>query len=272
MKYPRLLIDARQLLYRALWRVCKQGDPYGAPEAFEDLLEAVTALHAYGPEIVTLCWEGGHAHRTRLYAGYKSGRKARKPDEVAVHLAEQEARTKHAMYLRGWDQVWADGFEADDVMATIADRACGPVGIVTRDQDLYQVVSSRVQVVSLAASGQQTTVIGPEDVRAKYGVAPERLTSWKALVGDKSDSIPGVAGLGKRAATRLIGTHGSLDRVLALAPTIEAFQGVEDGTPWKSRAYAKALSDPEKRLQAQLSWALSTLVYCRVRPLQASDF
>lgn len=263
-----LLIDARQLLYRAVWRACRSGEPSGAPDAFARLLDSLVASHVRSAVDVVVCWEGGEGHRHRLYPGYKSARRLREPDEVALALPPQERATQAALHAAGWDQVSSPGFEADDVMATLSQQLRGTVGIVTRDRDLYQVVSGRVRVLSMAPAGADVEVIGPRAVRTRYGVTPDQLTSWKAIVGDKSDSIPGVAGLGAKAATRLVQAHGTLDAVLDLAPTVKAFEGSDPcGKAWRSPSYARKLADPVNRELARVSWALSTLVYCPVKPL-----
>ncbi len=147
--------------------------------------------------------------RHRMYDGYKSDRR-KMPEE----LAQQLPYAKRFVSLFGLECVECEGYEADDILGTLARDAVvagGEAVIVTGDRDSYQLVGDHTTVI-LAASNEDR-VYTPERISEEYGVSPRSLIDVKALMGDRSDCIPGVAGVGEKTALRLICEHGSLDGV-----------------------------------------------------------
>ena len=112
----------------------------------------------------------------------------------------------------------AEGFEADDVLATLARQAEAQgvdALIVTGDRDILQVVDEHISVLTSGRQFSDTIIYDPAAVQEKYGLRPDQLVDLKALLGDKSDNIPGVKGIGEKGATDLLQKYGSLDAVYA---------------------------------------------------------
>jgi DNA polymerase I len=110
------------------------------------------------------------------------------------------------------------GFEADDILATLTRRLAAEgreLLIATGDRDLLQLVGDRVRVLFLGARGKPARLYDAAAVWARFGIEPRRLPSYTALIGDPSDNIPGVAGIGTQTARRLVGDHGSIDGIFA---------------------------------------------------------
>ncbi len=142
------------------------------------------------------------------YDGYKSTRKGM-PEELAVQLPY----AKKAMAGLGLSILEMDGFEADDILGTcsVFGHEDIQVFILTGDRDAFQLIRDNVKV--LLASTGETHLFGREEFFAKYGVAPEQFVDVKALMGDSSDHIPGVPGIGEKTALKLISEYGSLDNL-----------------------------------------------------------
>jgi DNA polymerase I len=145
--------------------------------------------------------------RHEAFADYKAGR-AQTPDD----LPEQIRKIKKLVDLMGLVRLEVNGFEADDVIGTLAKQAeeagC-EVRILTSDRDAYQLLSDRVRVIS-----SDYTEVTPADVKAKYGVTVEQWVDYRSLTGDSSDNIPGAKGIGPKGAQKLLETYGSLQYIL----------------------------------------------------------
>lgn len=171
-------------------------------------------LDLRAPDVV-LCGDSPRNWRHDLHSAYKANREAKPPGYLEQLRAAWAELTRE---LRG---VMVSGFEADDVIATLAgDRS--DVQIVTHDKDLLQLVDDarRVRVVSLRdLLGGTVREYDEAGVRAKLGVPPALVGDYLALVGDKSDNVPGVPGIGPKHAAARLAAHGSLDAVLEHAAT-----------------------------------------------------
>ena len=147
--------------------------------------------------------------RHKQYAGYKANRKGM-PEELAVQLPY----AKEAAALLGFRVLEMDGYEADDILGTLAARArtAGVAcDILTGDRDALQLIDEAGQTRVLLATNQDTVVFDTAAFVEKYGVQPDQFVDVKALMGDASDNIPGVAGIGEKTALKLIAEYGSLD-------------------------------------------------------------
>ena len=145
--------------------------------------------------------------RHEAFADYKAGR-AQTPDD----LPEQIRKIKRLVDLMGLVRLEVGGFEADDVIGTLARRAeeaGAEVRILTSDRDAYQLLSDRVRVI-----GSDNAEFTPADVKAKYGVTVEQWVDYRSLTGDSSDNIPGAKGIGPKGAQKLLETYGSLQYIL----------------------------------------------------------
>ena len=151
-------------------------------------------------------------------AGYKAQRETAPPA-----LRSQIERLPELLEAFEAPVFCAPGFEADDVIASLAPRlreGGEPVLIVSGDRDLLQLVADDVHVWFVGARGRDATLFDVRAVLDRFGVPPERLPSWTALVGDPSDNLRGAEGVGPRIATRLIAEHGSVGALLAHADVV----------------------------------------------------
>ncbi len=184
--------------------------------------------------------------RHRMYEGYKATRHA-----MPGELAEQMPVLKEVLAALNIPIYQCEGWEADDILGT-AGRVCSEAGwdcvIVTGDRDSLQLVGERVTVKLVTTKGGQTltTRYDPEKFRADYGFDPIRLIDLKALMGDSSDNIPGVKGVGEKTAMALVQKYGTIDNLYALMPEIDA-----------KPAAVKKLAQGEE--QARMSYTLATI-------------
>ena len=144
--------------------------------------------------------------RHKEYAGYKASRKGM-PDELAMQLPF----VKEACEIFGLAVLSEPGYEADDILGTIAKKGEAKTYILTGDRDSFQLVSENVTVFYL--SNMAVVEYTPEKIFEVYGLEPRQLIDVKALMGDSSDEIPGVRGIGEKTALKLIRENGSLDGV-----------------------------------------------------------
>lgn len=160
-------------------------------------------------EFALVAFDSPASWRAALYPAYKQGRTfATQPYVEAGKLACDAA---------GWCWRDAHGYEADDVIATVARRWPGEVVTLSSDNDLLLLADARVRCAQYAPKGERPwlRVLGPDEVVARYGVPMAQLLDYKALVGEPGDGIPGLPGVGKVRAKRLLEQHGSLEAVLA---------------------------------------------------------
>ena len=210
------LIDGNSLAYRAFFALpesiaTSDGRPTNAIYGFAAMM--VKILTDHHPRGVVVAWDAGWSGREKTYAPYKAQRKSR-PDL----LKEQWPHLAPLADAFGFANVRVEGWEADDVIATMAHQARKqeiPVMIVTGDRDAYQLVNDGVRVMSTSRGVTDTKIYDREAVIERYGVAPELVPDLIGLKGDTSDNIPGVPGIGEKTASQLLQTYGSLEGVLA---------------------------------------------------------
>ncbi|MEW5702847.1 MAG: DNA polymerase I [Candidatus Zixiibacteriota bacterium] len=157
--------------------------------------------------------------RDAMFAEYKATRQAT-PDE----LIEQMPRVKEMAGALGCPLVEMAGYEADDLIATLTQRAVEndlDVVIVSGDKDLMQLVTDRVSIYNPHKGGAEVEWLDPAGVKEKFGVAPDRVRDVLALMGDTSDNVPGVPGIGPKTAVDLITTYGDLESTLAAATSVK---------------------------------------------------
>lgn len=179
-------------------------------EAFERTVAKVTALKG-DHDLVAVCCDAPPYWRKEILPEYKAQREAAPPQAV-----EQFRRVKDRLRADGFLLWAAQGFEADDVIAfaTSAARKDGHrVVIASNDKDSHQLVTDEVTVVSTMSGVRYT----PQEVFNKHGVAPEKIRDFLSLVGDSSDNVPGIPGVGPKTAAALLNEFGTLDAVLAEA-------------------------------------------------------
>lgn len=251
---PLLVADVPWLLYRSFFALPKsivdgQGRPVnallGTVNALMLFVEA--RLPARRPRRVVACMGAEQAsYRVALYPGYHAHR-----DPMPPELAVQWALAPALLESLGWVVSTSEELEADDVMlsfARVEEEAGGRAQLLTADRDLFGAVSERVAVVQLQ-KGDEPVEIGPEQVRARYGIDPERVPDFIALRGDPSDGLPGAPGIGEKTAGELLSRHGSLEGVLAAARAAAESPRVDrDGTAMRPRT-AAALRENEELLR-----------------------
>ncbi|MCX7707163.1 MAG: DNA polymerase I [Anaerolineae bacterium] len=248
MSKPTLvLIDGHSLAFRAFHALplnlaTPDGELTNAVYGFTSML--LNVLRDYQPEYVAVAFDVGKTFRHEMYEPYK-GHRERMPDE----LRSQVERIKEVVEALNIPIFTAEGYEADDVLATLARQAAEKgvnTLIVTGDRDILQVVDDKVRVLTSGRQFSDTIIYDPATVQEKYGLRPDQLLDLKALVGDKSDNIPGVRGIGEKGATELLQKYGSLDAI---------FAHLDEVKPERAR---KALV--ENREAAELSRKLGKIV------------
>ncbi len=209
------LIDGNSLAYRAFFALPESiatadGRPTNAIYGFASMMAKL--LIDFSPRAVIVAWDKGWSGRENVYAEYKSQRKSR-PDL----LKEQWPALAPLAEAFGFKNVSVEGYEADDVIASLARRASDagiPVMIVSGDRDVYQLVGDGIRVMTTSRGVTDTKVYDREGVVERYGVPPELVTDFIGLKGDTSDNIPGVPGIGDKTAAELLQRFGSLETVL----------------------------------------------------------
>src|SRR5215216_5289060 len=209
------LIDGNSLAYRAFFALPESiatadGRPTNANFRFASIMAKILIEHR--PAAVIVAWDAGMSGREVEYKEYKAGRPSR-PDL----LAEQFPHLAPLAEAFGFHNVKVDGWEADDVIATLvrqAREADIPVMVVSGDRDVYQVVGDRVRVMTTSRGVTDTKIYDRDGVVDRYGVPPELVPDLIGLKGDTSDNIPGVPGVGDKTAAQLLQRFGSLEGVL----------------------------------------------------------
>ena len=208
-----VLIDAYAQIYRAFYAVRGLSNARG---------EAVNALYGIGRLLLNLerslpsnygavvFDKGKPARRLELCPEYKAQR-----PPMPGELRSQLPAIREWLAAFGWPILEQEGAEADDIIAAIAGAREGlPVAILTHDKDIAQLVSTEVQLLQ-AVKGDVWESVGPVEVEAKFGVPVERLGDYLSLLGDSSDNIRGVEGVGPKTAAKLLQDYGSIDGILA---------------------------------------------------------
>ncbi len=216
---PRLLVlDALGLAYRAHYALIgrplrnSKGENTSAIFGFGNM--ALKLRREQQPDRWALAWDGpGPTFRHELFPEYKATRTPM-PEDLAAQLTPIEELAQ----CLGLPVIEKPGMEADDVMATLAQRGAAAgydVVLVTGDKDMLQVVGDRVTVLAPQARGEDYLHVDASAVRGKWGVGPEHIRDVLALMGDASDNIPGVPGVGEKTAVELMREFGSLETLYA---------------------------------------------------------
>ena len=221
-KQPLILIDASGWLFRAFYALppltSPQGEPTGAVRGIGAMLRKL--MKDYAPERIAVVFDhGDKTFRNDLYADYKANRM-----ETPEDLSKQFPAILDMIRAMGFLLLMVPDVEADDVIGTLTQQAVAQgedVLIVTSDKDMAQLVGERVALLDTMKNRR----LDPAGVEEKFGVPPERIVDYLALMGDTSDNIPGVAGVGEKTAAKLIKEHGSLDGVVQAAPEIKGKLG-----------------------------------------------
>jgi DNA polymerase I len=213
------LIDGPSLVYRAFYALPESiatstGVPTNAIFGFASMLVKIVTEYGVRPTVVA--WDAGTSGRTELFAEYKSTRRSR-PDLLKTQWPAMEPLVE----AFGYRNVKIEGYEADDVIASIVERALHadppvPTMIVTGDRDIFQLIDEdgHVKVMATSRGITDTKIYDRQAVIDRYGIPPEMIPDFYGLKGDTSDNIPGVPGIGDKTASELIQRFGSLEGVL----------------------------------------------------------
>lgn len=212
-----LLIDGSNYLFRAYHALppltTSSGEPTGAVKGFLGMLARVSQM--VKPDLAAVVFDApGKTFRSDLYPDYKANRPPM-PDDLRVQIEPLKAVVADL----GWPLLSVPGIEADDVLGTIAvkaDAAGMSVVIATGDKDLSQLVGDRIAILNT----MNNKVYDREGVVEKYGVPPERIIDYLALMGDKVDNVPGISGCGPKTAAKWIAQFGSLEGVVEHAAEV----------------------------------------------------
>jgi DNA polymerase-1 len=239
------LVDGNNLAYRAFFALPEElqttgGQPTNALLGFTNMLFKLLA--DYRPRGVAVAWDTRPVHRTEISAEYKSERRPM-PDL----LREQFPHFRPIVEAFGYLNLEFEGWEADDVIATLAtkaDEAGVKTCVVSTDRDAFQLVSENVCLMMTPRGVADVQVYTPERVEARYGIRPDQIPDFIGLKGDTSDNIPGIPGIGDKTAGQLVSQYGSLEAVVEHAAEL---------SPARSRAIA------ENAEQARASKLLATM-------------
>ena len=213
-----LLLDGHSLAYRAFFALPAEnfststGQHTNAVYGFTSML--INMLRDEEPTHVVVAFDKARqSFRTEEYAEYKAGR-ARTPDEFQgqIPLVKEILDALRIRYVE------LDGYEADDIIATFATQAEAKdidVLICSGDRDTFQLVSDRVTILYPVRGVSEVSRMGPTQVEEKYGVPPTRYSDLAAMVGESSDNLPGVPGVGPKTAAKWITQYGDLDGIVA---------------------------------------------------------
>ncbi|AVT28682.1 flap endonuclease [Plantactinospora sp. BC1] len=221
---PLLLVDAPSLYFRAYFGIpesaakAPDGSPVNAVRGFLDMLATLIRTRRPDRLVCALDYDWRPAWRVALLPSYKAHRVAPEGGEVVPDtLSPQVPLILELLAAIGIPAIGVDGYEADDVLGTLAATAPAPVEVASGDRDLFQLIDDS-RPVRLLYCGRGVAKLEDCDdaaVRAKYGVPAAGYADFAALRGDPSDGLPGVAGVGDKTAARLVDRYGSLAGILA---------------------------------------------------------
>ena len=222
MSGPLLILDSATLYYRAFYALPEKmtapnGNPHNAIRGFLSMLTKLITLHH--PSGLVAAWDNDWrpAWRVELVPSYKTHRLevTSGQEEVPDTLSPQIEAIAAILDAWGIARIGIDGFEADDVIASVAAQHKGRSFVVTSDRDLIQVVTDRVSLLLQVSGGVENwPVLDPDAIESKYGVSPQNYLSMAALRGDPSDGLPGISGIGDKTAGALVNAYANLDALI----------------------------------------------------------
>jgi 5'-3' exonuclease len=220
-----LLIDGHYYLYRSFFAIRGLTNSRGEPtNAIYGFLKAMRKMVAdLKPDLGAVLWDRGLPdRRTSLQSGYKQHR-----PEMPLEMRSQETWLQEKLPLTGFSSLSAPNTEADDLIASYTCKAVADghnVIIATNDKDILQLTSEHVAIYSTAKADAGTNgfaLLGPREIREKWGVEPSQIPEILALTGDTSDNIPGVPGVGAKTAAQLIRSYQTVENLLHQLDTVQ---------------------------------------------------
>ena len=224
MERKLVIIDGSSLLYRAFYALPLldyTGIPTNAVTGFLNMLYDI--YRNFNPQYVAVSFDKSkHTFRSEMYKDYKATRKPA-PDE----LVPQFDLIREALRVLGAAVYEMEGYEGDDILGTLAARYEKelPVLIVTGDRDALQLATEDTTVYLMKRGVTQMAEMTPSEIYDTYGITPAQVIDMKALMGDSSDNIPGVPGVGEKTAVKLLSHYSTLDEVYAHVDDIKGALG-----------------------------------------------
>lgn len=217
---PIILVDSFAQIFRCYYAVRslsnKNGDPTNAIFGMMRFLLKLEEMFP-GAKGAFVFDKGKPPHRLKLAPDYKANRPPTPEDLLA-----QIPHLRHMIRAFGWNIVEADNTEADDLIASIALHfEQDPVRIISADKDISQIINSRIEMLVPDQAGKGFAKRGIAEAQEKFGVAPEAIIDYLAMIGDSADNIPGIAGVGPKTAAQLLNRFGSIANMLEHAHEIE---------------------------------------------------
>ncbi|MEC7240892.1 MAG: DNA polymerase I [Myxococcota bacterium] len=246
------LVDGSNHAFRvffAMPRMTAGGLNTGALLGFANMLRSFEKEHQ--PDHVVVVFDKGPSFRVDLFDDYKGHR-----PEMPEELREQWPKIPELVEAWGYRCVDMVGWEADDIIGTLAKRWAGPdchVWMVTGDKDFYQLVDDHISILDVMKKKE----IRHAEVVERFGVGPERVTDVQGLAGDSSDNVPGVSGIGEKTASKYVQKYGDLESVIAHAAEIGGKRGAALAEEAEMARLSKVLVT--MRLDVPLDWTLEDL-------------
>lgn len=217
---PLILVDSYAQIFRCYYAVRslsnKNGDPTNAIFGMMRFLLKLEEMFP-GAKGAFVFDKGRPPHRLKLAPDYKANRPPTPEDLLA-----QIPHLRSLIQAFGWNIVEADDTEADDLIASIAMHfENDPVRIISADKDISQIINSRIEMLVPDQSGKGFARRGIAEAQEKFGVAPEAIIDYLAMIGDSADNIPGIAGVGPKTAAQLLNRFGSIANMLDHVQEIE---------------------------------------------------
>src|ERR1700744_1940790 len=210
------IIDGKSVFYRGYYAMpnlaTKDGTPTGGVFGFATM--ALEVIRRLKPDYVAVAWDKPKTNirrRLELYPEYKAGRKPPPPD-----FYEQVPVLHELLQAFGWPLYELDDYEADDIMGTLALQASTKnieTMLITSDLDMLQLIDDDVKVYALKKGLSNIDLYSPKSFEAKYGIQVNQFLDLKSIMGDSSDNIPGVPGIGEKGAVQLLQEYETLDNV-----------------------------------------------------------
>ncbi len=256
------IIDGKSVFYRGYYAMpnlsTSNGTPTGGVFGFVSL--SIELIKKLKPDYVAVAWDKKGTNiqkRKDIYPDYKAGRKPAPPD-----FYEQIPILHELLNAFGWPLYEIDGYEADDIMATFS-REASEKGIstdlITSDLDALQALGPNVQVYALKNGLSNLEKFDVKSFEEKYGIKVNQFLDYKSLVGDSSDNIPGVAGIGKKTAAMLLEEYGTLENIYNnlnnIKPTIAKKLEANKNNAFMSKKVATLFFD----VPINLDWAVADI-------------
>lgn len=260
-----MIVDGNALLHRAWHALPPLHTPAGelVNAVYGFLMIVMKALKDIKPSFVAVAFDmPGPTFRHKQYAAYKATRE-KKPDEFYA----QFARAKELLSLLGIRIFEQQGFEADDVIATLVSRTrtenpATDIMIITGDQDAFQLIDEKTRVCSLKKGFTDTNVFDVKAVEQQFGgLRPSQLTAYKALRGDPTDNIKGVSGIGEKTAQQLIREFGTLENLYDRLPATVLSERMKEKLCAQKEVAFESLSLVQLRVDVPLEFSFSD---CRI--------